>query len=230
MGVALSESEEEASEEDDTIPGARPDGVEEEDETHESEVDEADEEEEVDDFIVDDEGEAQTATLPAIFSMNTHQDLVHHFKIVCQYLVHLAVTAPAARTRIAERLTRGEYMQFLRLFGLFGLLIRWLFGTVPCLDEYFSVPLSMTKRKLADLRDSLASSVWRPAYKKVLLTYPEFNLHVLDFAIPQCDACHLGGRLSKFVGRLSGDPYDSTTFQVSLRIGTCIQECFIYFN
>lgn len=81
-------------------------------------------------------------------------------------------------------------------------------------DEYFSVPLTVTRRKLTDLRDSIASSVWRPAYKKALQKFPEFNLNMLDFAIPQCDACHLGGRMSKFVARLRGSPYDKNTFEV----------------
>ena len=106
MRLAVSESEEEGSA-NDVIPGARPDGVEDGEENSESDVEEA--EEDVEDFIVEDEGEAQTTALPALFSMNTHQDLIHHFKIVCQYLVHLAVTTPPARSRIAERLTSGEY-------------------------------------------------------------------------------------------------------------------------
>ena len=83
-------------------------------------------------------------------------------------------------------------------------------------EEYFSVPLQVTRRKLSGMRDSLvASSVWRSDFKKVLETYPEFTLVRLRFAIPQCDACHLGGRLSTLLGRLSGRPYDEYDFEVS---------------
>ncbi|EJD06032.1 uncharacterized protein FOMMEDRAFT_166326 [Fomitiporia mediterranea MF3/22] len=187
LGLAASESDEQSSEGDGIIPGARPHIEDDGDQSSLSENNEdSDLEGEIDDFIVDDEADAQTAALPALFSMNTHQDLVHHFKIVCQYLVHLAVTSPAARSRIAERLTS---------------------------DEYFSVPLSITRRKLSDIRDSIVSSVWRTDYKKALSTYPNFSLHDLDFAIPHCDACNLGGRLSTLMGRLDGDPYDRTTFE-----------------
>jgi len=80
-------------------------------------------------------------------------------------------------------------------------------------DEYFSVSLGIARQKLSDIRSSITSSVWRPAYRKALQTLPNFDLSELDFAIPQCDACHLGGRLSKFVARLSGTPYDRSTFE-----------------
>ncbi|THH07442.1 hypothetical protein EW145_g3378 [Phellinidium pouzarii] len=182
-GQKASESEQEVSEEDNLIPGSRPNWN--ETSSSESGKNNDDDNEEIDDFIVDD-GDQHTANLPAAFSMNTHQDLVHHFKVVCQYFVHLAVTSEAARSKVADRLTK---------------------------DEYFSIPLTISRRKLADVRDSIASSVWRPDYKKSLQMYPVFNLTDLDFAIPQCDSCHLGGRLSKFVGRLGGTPYDRKTFQ-----------------
>ncbi|KAI5122946.1 hypothetical protein M0805_006827 [Coniferiporia weirii] len=181
-GQATSESEQEDSEDDRPIPGSRPGQI--GDSSNES-SDDDERNDGIDDFIVDD-GDERTASLPAIFSMNTHQDLVHHFKIVCQYYVHLVVTSEAARSKMADRLVN---------------------------DEYFSVPLTITRQKLSDVRDSIVSSVWRPAYKKALQTYPEFDLTDLDFAIPQCDACHLGGRLSKFVGRLGGAPYDRKTFK-----------------
>ncbi|KAL5511845.1 hypothetical protein ACEPAH_5063 [Sanghuangporus vaninii] len=186
-GLVTSESEEDSSiENHNLIPGAHP-GREGEIGAAELENGEASEsEEELDDFIVEDEGDAHTTALPAMFSMNTYQDLVHQFKIVCQYHVHLAVTKPAARPRRAKRLTG---------------------------DEYFSVPLSIARRKLADIRDSIVSSVWRPDYKKSLMSYPKFELHALDFALPQCDACHLGARISTISGRLGGEPYDRITFE-----------------
>lgn len=48
-----------------------------------------------DSFIVeDDDGPAE---LPMEYSMNTHQDLAHHFKIICQLFVHVAVQPPDER-------------------------------------------------------------------------------------------------------------------------------------
>ncbi|KAH8117556.1 hypothetical protein DFH11DRAFT_1575762 [Phellopilus nigrolimitatus] len=182
-GRAISESEQETDEDMGPIPGSRPNWS--KNDSSQSEKDDQENEEEIDDFIVEDGDDVPVAN-PVAFSMNTHQDLVHHFKIVCQYFVHLAVSSEEARLKIADRLID---------------------------DEYFSVPLTIARQKLSDIRDSIASSVWRPPYKKALQTYPEFVLTNLDFAIPQCDACHLGGRMSKFVGRLSGTPYDRKTFQ-----------------
>ena len=84
------------------------------------------------------------------------------------------------------------------------------------LDKYFAVPLQITRRKLDGIRDSLvASSVWRPDFKKALATYPDIEVVQLDFALPGCDACHLGGRLSTLIGRVSGEPYDRQTFAAS---------------
>lgn len=60
----------------------------------------------------------------------------------------------------------------------------------------------------------MASSVWRPEFKGPLEAYPEFDLIPLDFAVPACDACHLGGRMSTLVGRLSGSPYDKLGFEI----------------
>lgn len=85
-------------------------------------------------------------------------------------------------------------------------------------EEYFSVPLQVTRRKLLGLRDSLvASSVWRPEFKESLERYPNFELVELDFAVPSCDACHLGGRMSTLIGRLSGEAYNRTGFGVVSR-------------
>jgi hypothetical protein len=71
----------------------------------------------------------------------------------------------------------------------------------------------MTRRKLSGLRDSLvASSVWRPKFKRALERYPTLECERLDFAVPSCDACHLGGRLSTVLGRLGGIPYDKLGF------------------
>ena len=60
--------------------GAKPDSA---DDPHD------DEELPDDSFIVeDDDG---PAVLPMEYSMDTHQDLAHHFKIICQLFVHIAV-------------------------------------------------------------------------------------------------------------------------------------------
>lgn len=65
------------------------------------------------------------------------------------------------------------------------------------------------------LRDSLvASSVWRPQFKISLERYPKFELTQLNYAVPGCDACHLGGRKSSRVGRLGGIPYDKLGFEM----------------
>lgn len=84
-----------------------------------------------------------------------------------------------------------------------------------CLEEYFSVPLQIARRKIIGMRDSLVtSSVWRPEFKRPLEMYPIFETTRLDFAIPACDACHLGGRMSTLLGRVSGTPYDKISFRV----------------
>ncbi|KAF8201810.1 hypothetical protein BJ912DRAFT_519142 [Pholiota molesta] len=137
------------------------------------------------DFIVEDDDAVQ---LPPEFSMETHQDLSHQFKKIFQFFVHIAVQPPKMR---------ASYMQ------------------AQMIDEqYFSVPLQITRRKLSGLRDSLvSSSVWRPEFKRNLEKYPEFELTRLDFAVPSCDACHLGGRLSTLMGRLNGIYYNPCGFE-----------------
>ncbi|KAF5377022.1 hypothetical protein D9757_007754 [Collybiopsis confluens] len=138
-------------------------------------------------FIVEDGG-AGVATLPTQFSMDTHQDLSYHFKTIFQFFVHTAVHPPAERHIFMEQQMKNE--------------------------EYFSVPLIAARRKITGLRDSLvASSVWRPDYKGSLEKYPEFDLTQLDFGVPGCDACHLGGRTSTLVGRLLGQPYDRLGYE-----------------
>jgi Domain of unknown function (DUF4211) len=81
-------------------------------------------------------------------------------------------------------------------------------------DEYFAVPLQMTRRKVLGLRDSLvSSSVWRPAFKGALEDYPDFELTTLNFTVPSCDACHMGGRMSSFIGRVGGSLYNTDGFE-----------------
>ncbi|EGO21468.1 hypothetical protein SERLADRAFT_440729 [Serpula lacrymans var. lacrymans S7.9] len=189
QGQPMSESSDSNSDDDEShdsikpFPGAKP-GL---DSDHNFSSDEGAEEKE-DDFIVEDEGGTTATALPAEFSMSTHQDLAHHFKIICQLFVHMAVR---------PRFERRAYME-----------------QILKVEEYFSVPLQMTRRKLSGLRDSLVtSSVWRPGFKKPLETHPEFELTRLEFTIPRCDACHLGGRVSTLLGRVSGKPYNKFDFE-----------------
>ncbi|KAH9951251.1 hypothetical protein B0H21DRAFT_271900 [Amylocystis lapponica] len=180
--VAKSESASESSDDEDNpapFAHAKPDNGGKSD----SSEDEADEEAE-DTFIIEDDD--AVVELPPEFSMESHQDLIHHFKIICQLFVHLAVQKPVNRPSAIKLLLE---------------------------KDYFSVPLRMTRRKLIGMRDSLVtSSVWRPDFKKPLEKYPELEVVRMDFAIPECDACHLGGRMSTLLGRVSGIPYDRSSF------------------
>ncbi|KAI0636876.1 hypothetical protein C8Q77DRAFT_1094995 [Trametes polyzona] len=177
-----SESSASASEGDDDdaepFAGAKPDGG----SGDESGTDDAED----DTFIVEDDS-AAAIELPAEFSMNTYQDLLHHFKIVCQLFVHMAVHDDEDLSDIATRLQ---------------------------LNQYFSVPLQITRRKLSGMRDSLvAGSTWKPNFRKALDTYPVLEVYDLEFTVLGCAACNLGGRKSTLQGRLSGDPYDKLTYQ-----------------
>ena len=65
------------------------------------------------------------------------------------------------------------------------------------------------------MRDSLiTSSTWQTDFKRVLETYPVLSVVWMDFAVPGCDACNLGARMSKLIGRVSGQPYDRSSFEV----------------
>ncbi|KAI6028429.1 hypothetical protein F5J12DRAFT_805362 [Pisolithus orientalis] len=144
---------------------------------------------EEDDFIVEDPVDGvQTIDLPVAFSMTTHQDLAHHFKIICQLFVHMAVRPLPERRHFMQHVLKNE--------------------------QYFSLPLQVTRRKLLGMRDSLVvSSTWGPDFKKLLEKYPGFTLFRMDFSLPGCDACKLGGRTSTLVGRVSGTPYDEYDFE-----------------
>ncbi|KAF8921251.1 hypothetical protein CPB85DRAFT_1270003 [Mucidula mucida] len=135
------------------------------------------------DFIIEDDGDG-AALLPVEF--RAQQDLAHHFKTIFQFFVHVAVRTPHERSAFMEKQMK---------------------------EEYFSVPLQIARRKIIGLRDSLvASSVWRPEFKKSLEALPKFDLYALDFSVPACDACHLGGRVSTLRGQLGGAPYNMLGF------------------
>lgn len=81
---------------------------------------------------------------------------------------------------------------------------------------YYKVAFRAFEKKLNGMKDStVTSSVWRPNFKRALESYPEFNVITLEEAVEGCDACHIGGRMSKFIGQLGGDKYDRKTFSVS---------------
>ena len=84
-------------------------------------------------------------------------------------------------------------------------------------EHYFSVPFQVIRRKVSGTQDSIASSVWRRDFREKLERYPDLTLTKLDFAVPHCDACHLGGRQSTVAGWLKGVPYDNLSFEVGYR-------------
>jgi len=136
--------------------------------------------------------------------METHQDLSHQFKKIFEFFVHIAVRPPKRRSSFMKKKLTGKLMMLFE----FHLVSLYSFPD----EEYFSAPLKVMRRKLLGIRDSLvASSVWKPAFKKGLERHPEFSLTRLGFAVP-CDACHLGGRMSTLIGRLTGSQYDSSGF------------------
>jgi hypothetical protein len=153
------------------------------------------------DFIVEDDNVFQ---LPAQFSMESHQDLSHQFKQIFQFFVHIAVQPPKRRSSFMKKKLARTLDTFYSILGIY----------IPFPDEeYFSVPLQTMRRKLLGIRDSLvASSVWKPTFKKDLERYPEFSLTELCDAVPSCDACRLGGRMSTLMGRLTGSRYDLSGF------------------
>lgn len=62
-------------------------------------------------FIVDDDANAPATRLPPAFSLSTHQDLAHQFKIICQLFVHLAVRPLADRRPFFKHALEGLVVQ-----------------------------------------------------------------------------------------------------------------------
>ncbi|KAI9509629.1 hypothetical protein F5148DRAFT_1012019 [Russula earlei] len=186
LGAKLSESiDEETSEADDPIVPFEGSQQDDSDRDGDNHGGE-DSDNDIDDFVVQDD-EAVIPDLPMAFSRHSHQDVRHDFKVVCQLFVHLAMTPMDERkTYMAEKLN-GE--------------------------PYFSVPFQVVNRKISGTLDSIASSVWRRDYREKLERYPDLTMTRLDFAVPHCDACHLGGRQSTRVGYLKGIPYDKLSFE-----------------
>lgn len=53
-------------------------------------------------FIVEDDSQTVTAQLPTEFSSRSHDDLSHHFKIIFQFFVHIAVHPASHRRAFME--------------------------------------------------------------------------------------------------------------------------------
>ena len=103
----MSSSEAEQSESSARAPfkGAKPHRSGESD-VSDNETDSHDEDEQ--DFIVEDGvHDVPPAQLPLAFSLSTHQDLTHHFKIVCQLFVHMAVRPLVDRRPFLEHALKG---------------------------------------------------------------------------------------------------------------------------
>jgi hypothetical protein len=63
---------------------------------------------------VEDDGSEGVPELPVAFSMSSHQDLSHHFKIVCQLFVHLAVRSPSQRVSFMRDVEAGEHINVIQ--------------------------------------------------------------------------------------------------------------------
>jgi len=59
-------------------------------------------------FIVEDDNQAVAAQLPSEFSMRSHDDLSHQFKIIFQLFVHVAVRTPTERHTFMSEQVKGK--------------------------------------------------------------------------------------------------------------------------
>lgn len=130
---------------------------------------------------------------------------IQHFKIICQFFVHLALQPAEQRDFFVERVMQGMRPSIQLCIPL----------KLLTDEEYFAVPLQVVRRKLDGLRDSaVTSSVWKSDFKRPLETLPNLELYMLEFAIPECDACNLGSRVSTRCAKVTGAPYDKSTYEV----------------
>ena len=96
--------------------GAKPSkGIRSDEEVEDEDEDESEdgEDEEENSWIVEDDGPDGVPELPVAFNMSSHQDLSHHFKIICQLFVHLAVRSPSRRVSFMEEIKAGKFMNCL---------------------------------------------------------------------------------------------------------------------
>jgi len=97
--------------------GAKPSkGIDSDEEVKEEDRDESidEEDEEENGWIVEDDGPDGVPELPVAFNMSSHQDLSHHFKIICQLFVHLAVRSPSQRVSFIQEIKAGEHLNCLQ--------------------------------------------------------------------------------------------------------------------
>lgn len=108
-----SEGSEEGDDDDNDAPfaGARPDAS--SDAEGDEDNDEQDGSDHEESWIVEDEGSV-SEMLPTEFSMNTHQDLIHHFKIICQLFVHSAVRPAEERGAFMKQQIEGKHIHYSR--------------------------------------------------------------------------------------------------------------------
>lgn len=95
-----SEGEEEQEENDEPFVGAKP---------HNSDAEDDEEEDEGLSGFIEEDSNSVAPQLPVEYSMNTYQDLMHHFKIICQLFVHLAVQDEEDRRSFMEQSLEGAF-------------------------------------------------------------------------------------------------------------------------
>lgn len=174
--------------------------------SEEAEDESQDEEEEEDD------GPDGVPELPVVFKMSSHHDLSHHFKIICQLFVRLAVRSPSRRMTFIQEVKAGKHANCFHIpfHVTSGVCSDFVYLAK---DGYFYAALSTVRRKI--MRDSLiTSSTWQTNFKRFLERYPVFTMTQMDFTAGGCDASNLGARKARLVGRVSGEPYDRCTFEV----------------
>jgi hypothetical protein len=164
---------------------------------------------------VEDDGPEGVPELPVAFNMSSHQDLSHHFKIICQLFVHLAVRSPSQRVSFIQDVKAGKHMnRFQRPFHMISEVCSDFVCSFSRGQLLLCRPVNGPTKDNGDARFIDHFVDLANEFKRVLEKYPVFSMVEMDFAVPGCDACNLGARMSKMVGRVSGQPYDRSTFEV----------------
>ncbi|WRT63764.1 uncharacterized protein IL334_000689 [Kwoniella shivajii] len=136
------------------------------------------------DFIVPDDARTKRVQLPHEFSVDSAQTPEFKFKVVFHYLVLLVM-----RGKKAFPLDRES-------------------------QEYFVPQLRQFRDRMVGYRQlRVRSQIWRTNFVKAMEKYPIFDVEELMNAEPGCDACHMGGRMSRFRVNLEGEQYDQETHQ-----------------
>jgi len=110
LGVKLSESSDEDTEDDDDVQIAPFQDAQQDDsdgDDHEGD----DNDNDMDDFVVQDDGSV-VPDLPVAFSRHSHQDTRHDFKVVCQLFVHLAMMPMDERRTYMEETLKSTIRNF----------------------------------------------------------------------------------------------------------------------